>query len=65
MYFSYQTEKLAKLLNEYWSVELFWFPFNSIINRMLEVLPDFGDTELILSAESFFCSHPIDSVSQS
>jgi hypothetical protein len=56
------TEKLAKLLNKYWSVELFWFPFNSIINRMLQVLPDMDDTELTVSTASFFASHPIDSL---
>ena len=32
---------------------------------MLEVLPDFGDTELIVSTEAFFASHPLDSVSHS
>ena len=58
-----QTRKLANLLNKYWSVELFWFPFNSIINRMLEVLPDMNDTELTISTASFLASHPIDTVS--
>ena len=61
-FFLYQTEKLAKLLNKYWSVELFWFPFNSIIDRMLDVLPDMDDTELTISTAEFFSSHPLDSV---
>ena len=62
-----QTKKMAELLQQYWSVEIFWFPFNSIVDRILSILPlvkGSGDnpnkipevSELRLSAESVFAS---------
>ena len=62
-----QTKKLSELLKKYWSVEILWFPFNSIVDRLLNMLPlVFGRTndrneipevtELRLSSKSLFAS---------
>ena len=34
-----QTKELAALLKEYWSVEIFWFPFNSLLSWLIKMLP--------------------------
>ena len=63
--FLIQAEKMGKLLEKYWSVEIFWFPFNSIVNRMLSMLPKgVDDSKLTLSPELLFASHPLSTVRQ-
>ena len=54
---------MAELLEKYWSVELFWFPFNSVVSRFLNILPkNLEDSQLILSLENLFVSHPLKTV---
>ena len=41
-----QTEKLAAFLQKYWSVELFWFPFNSLLDWVGKLLPTASGRQL-------------------
>jgi hypothetical protein len=34
-----QCKKLGELLEKHWSIELFWFPFNSVIEAFSMLLP--------------------------
>ena len=62
-FFIYQTEKLASLMNKYWSLELFWFPFNSFLSGILNIFRDENEHELIIPPTLFFAADHLEHVS--
>lgn len=45
-----QTESLAALLKKYWSVEIFWFPFNSLLDWVGNMVPTESGRQLNVAA---------------